>query len=231
MSYERINRSTRSTGELGGERLPLSPLSDAMSGGAAQSSRTGNDVVAGPAPAAEFQTVNGFAYLKDLRPNLAAQRSVYLSADPVYSASCSLVTSYNAVQNPENTMLLDAADASFVSSPLRDFRWWIEFGVASTKHSMEVDVSEGVVATLPCATINVTLYSTHYTRKLKTQIMELESMAHLSTGGVPRASYVTDRVYCPFQVSVDPLNPPTIEQQLADLKAAVCVGAIGAVAP
>jgi len=225
-----INRPGRSSGDFRGAN-PMSPLADTLAAGQSQAGRAGTNVEAGPAPMATHQTVLGFDYLLDLRPQLAGARAIHLSVDDIYAHTCTLVASYNAVQNPDNLFILDAGDASSVSTPLRDFRWLVEYGVAGTKHAVEIDVSEGTVVTLPGATINASLYSIHYSRKLGPQNTQLKSMAHLSTGGTPRAGYVTDRVYCPFQVATDALDLPTIEEQMKRLKAAVCNGEIVAVAP
>lgn len=225
MSFTPQSRAT-----LGGAPLPATPLADSMARGQSDAGRTGNSfaVTSGP-PQAIFELVNGFQYLKDLRPGNTSGRNIELNADPVYSSQVTVVAAYRAADQGERLNNPGVGDGFFISTPLRDFRAQITFGTGSAQHSVECDISEGIAMSLPCQSVTLAVYSSFFTRSTVpgfSRQLELNCQAHLATGMATRAGQCTDRVFTPFQAPLDLLDPPTIEQWLARLNAALCGRAI-----
>jgi hypothetical protein len=220
-NFQKTSRAT-----LGGAPLPSTPLGDGMARGLADSGRVGNsfEVTSGP-PSATFQTVNGFPYLFDLRPGTTSGRNIELNADPVYSSQVTVVASYRAANQGERNNNPGIGDGFYVSTPLRDFRAQITFGAGDAQHSVECDISEGIAMSLPCQSVTLAVYSSFYSRS---QIPgfgyqgPLQCQAHLASGMATRPGQCTDRVFAPYQAPLDLLDPPTIEQWIARLNAALC---------
>lgn len=221
MSFTNNSRAT-----LGGAPIPSTPLADAMSRGYADSGRAGNSfaVTSGP-PIATFEAVNGFAYLKDLRPGTTSGRNIELNADAVYSSQITLVASYRAADQGERSNNPGLGDGHFLSTPLRDFRAQVSFGAGTAQASVECDISEGIAMSLPGQSVTLAVYSTFFARGgvsgFNSQA-QLQCQAHLASGLASRPGQVTDRVFAPYQAPLDLGDPPTLEQWLERLRTALC---------
>lgn len=208
--------------------IPATPLANSMTRGMSSQGRAGNKFsVPNSQPQPIFETVLGFGYLKDLVPDAGSPRMVELQADDIYSAQTTLVISYRQTEGPEVQNFPFSGELARVSTPYRDFRMLVRFGVGSTQVDCEVDVSEGRTLSVPGSVVNVSLYSNQWMRtgsvlSFGPDSRTLETQAHLASGFATVPGCVTDRVLCPFQAEFDPLDPPTIEQWLADLTEAIC---------
>jgi len=206
--------------------LPSTALADSVSHGSADAGRVGNsfEVPVQP-PTASFQTVNGFAYLFDLRPNSFAGRNIELGASPPYSSQTTVVASYRPADEFERDNNPGVGDGFYVSTPLRDMACQISFGAGSAQAYVELDVSEGIAMSLPCQSLTLAIYSTFFMRSgppgFGTQ-RKLRCQAHLATGVATRPGQLTTRVFAPYQADLDLLDPPTIEQWIARLEEALC---------
>jgi hypothetical protein len=216
----------QSKATLGGAPLPATPLADAMARGQSDAGRSGNsfEVTSGP-PSAVFETVNGFAYLKDLRPGTTSGRNIELNADPVYSSQVTVVVGYRAADQGERDNAPNLGENPFLSTPLRDFRAQLTWGTGGAQHSIECDVSEGIAMSLPCQSVTLAIYSSFFYRGSDIRMdrqKPLQCQAHLASGMATRPGQVTDRVFTPYQAPLDLLDPPTMEQWLARLNEALC---------
>ena len=210
--------------------LPPSPLADALARGHGDMGRAGNSFeVTSDNPTPIFETVNGFAYLKDLRPGATSARFVEISGDPVYSSQLTLVASYRPTTETERQNNTLAGDASYISTSLRDFRTSISFGNGSTQTHVECDISEGVAISLPGSVVEMSIFSTFFQRNYNYGNQgPLTCQAHVATGLATRPGQVTDRVFAPFQVAVDMEDPPTLRGLLDALKSALDLRTYGA---
>lgn len=228
MSFYQNSKAT-----LGGPPLPATPLADAMSRGQADAGRSGNSfaVTSGP-PTPVFQLVNGFNYLKDLRPGNTSGRNIELNSDPVYSSQVTVVVGYRAADQGERDNNPGIGDGFYLSTPLRDFRAQLTWGTGGAQHSIECDVSEGIAMSLPCQSVTLAIYSSFFNRSDNASFgtqRALQCQAHLASGMATRPGQVTDRVCTPYQAPLDLLDPPTMEQWLARLNEALCERSILAV--
>lgn len=206
-------------------RVPMSPLADCMVNGMASVGRAGNKVRHSQPPKPTFVNINGFNYVQDLVPDLASSRAVQLAVDDIYAAQTTLCISYPRIETQEINQNIDPEIGS-LATRLRDFKIWIEFGVAAGRHNVIVDVSEGNICSIPAAGVFVSIYDCSIYRTASggffTQNQDLVSIAHLSSLGPPTTSVCTDRVYAPAEVSLDLNNTPTIDGWLKLLREEAC---------
>jgi len=220
------NCQESTSGEMGGAPIPSTPLADALSSGHQGAGRIGQafEVTGGP-PAASFQTVGGFDYLFDLKPQSSAGRNLEIAASPVYSSQITLVASYRPGNQNERLNDPFIGDSGKLSTPLRDFRAQATFGGGTAQCYVELDISEGICLSLPGQSCTLITFSTFYTRYQTggfTTQKELLCQAHLASGTTGRPGQVTDRVFAPFQAPLNLLDPPTMEGWLNALRDALC---------
>jgi hypothetical protein len=195
--------------------------------------RVGNVVSITETGEAQFETVGNFAYLKDIRPPETQVEAVSLDTEPMFSAYCTLVMSYTYNRSEEEPYKTGLGDGDEVSVETREHRALVRFGVSAAPHLIEVDVCEGGVVSIPAASCSVAIVDYTFSRTPVKGAggLGLKSQAHMSSGGGAAGAVYTERVYCPYQVTVDPLDPPTIETHLENLKNALCNRSIEAVVP
>lgn len=219
-----MNNFTLNSGRTNpGIQPPPTPLANSLTLGKASEIRAGTDLVCRANPIPVFSAVNGFDYLLDLVPDTSAGRLVELQSDAPFSAQTTLVMSYRATDQGEQANSL-IGEGGYQSTDLRDFRVVLKFGTGNAAHDVECDIAEGGVITLPASNVDATLYSTHWTRwggPYGTQ-NPLRTQAHLASWAGPTSATCTDRVNAPYQAALDLLDPPTIEQWMADLWEAIC---------
>lgn len=207
-----------------GAPLPSTPLADAMARGIQDAGRIGQAFKVGGQGTPTFESRLGFAYLKNLTPQLTQGRNIEIGADPVFSSQTTVVASYRPADQGERNNQPGIGDGTYLSTPLRDFRAQVTFGAGTSQVYCEMDISEGIAMSLPAQSLTLVVYSTHYSRYASTYTgqAELLCQVHLASGMATRPGQCTDRVYAPFQAAIDMLDPPTIEQWCADLKEALC---------
>jgi len=206
------------------QQLPPTALANSLTTGRESQVRSGNELSSGRLPVPSYESVNGIPYVRDLIPDAGAGRLIELQAESPFSSQTTVVVGYRSTDEGENQNNGNAGELSYMSTPLRDYRVLCQFGTGATRHDAECDIAEGGTITLPAAHVNVTIYATQFSRNPSSVSSQnqLKSQAHLASWSGVSQSKCTDQVLCPFQVDVDLLDPPTINQHLANLWGAIC---------
>lgn len=210
---------------------PATMVSDSLRTQAA--SRVGNNFTINSTATAFFETVNNYEYLRDIRPPDTQSSIVQLETEEMFSSYCTLIMSYPINTEEEEKFIQGVGDAAETTVGIREHKVIVRFGTASARHYVEADVSEGGAVAIPAATCEVSLLDYTFERDQLNggKGKGLRSQAHLAAGGGSSPALYSERVLCPFQVTVDPLNPPTVEALIQALKEAACRQTILAVVP
>lgn len=210
---------------------PSTMVSDALR--TQESARVGNTITISETGVAIFETVNNFPYLKDIKPPESQSETISLDTEPMFSAYCTLVMSYTYNKEQEEKFITGQGDDDELTVGIREHRALIRFGVSAAPHLVEVDVAEGGVVSIPAASCGVSIIDYTFDRDAVKGAngKGLQSQCHMSSGGGASPATYTERVFCPYQVAVDPLDPPTVEGLMEELKLAICERSIVTVVP
>lgn len=209
---------------------PSTMVSDALR--TQETARVGNTVAISQTGEAIFQTVNNYPYLKDIKPPETQSETVSLDTEPMFSAYCTLVMGYTYNKTEEEPFITGVGDGDELTVGIREHRALIRFGVSAAPHLVEVDVCEGGVVSIPGSSCGVSILDYTFDRSPVNGAngIGLRSQCHLASGGGASPATYTERIFCPYQVAVDPLDPPTVETLIEQLKLAICERSIVTVA-
>ncbi len=197
-----------------------SPLEEARGD---QGSQAGHKAQSSGFPTAVFETPNVFAYLRDLLPNQQRQgRMINLHTNDERSSGMSVTMSYEELGPGEPLPAAGGNEPPYGAgwTPSRDHAAWMRFGAGGSNHHVEFDCGEGNSINVPGSAVEVTLIDWTFNRNLGGIYSDpplLTSYAHASSGSMPGHALFTTRVLTFYQVDLDLLNPPTLEQHMADL--------------
>lgn len=207
------------------ETAPVGPIRDASQGGMSES-KAGKRIQSMGRPEPVFFTPVAFPYLRDLVPNTAGQgRMVQLQAPTKDASMTTVAFSYEELELNEVFPNL-GNEPPFASQviPSRDHAAYIRFGSGGANHHLEIDCTEGNAINVPGSVVEVTLIEWTFYRELFAIFGGSPRLfSRASASALPKAgeSVYTTRVLTFYQVEVDLLNPPTLEQHLQNLIRAV----------
>jgi hypothetical protein len=196
----------------GDDIVPVSTGSmlDAGRNSNSSAARVGNRLVSSGQPTPVFETVNTFAFLKDLLPKQQSKLGVNLETVEYNSAATALTIGYIDT-NPAERFSGDGGSNPEVGiAPYRDHQVYIEFGAGSTPFQMEVDAGEGNMCNVSGSMLRVSLIDWTYFRGVTFTYDELKTDVSASRYTNPTVGTSTTRVLAPCQAAIDLADPPSL---------------------
>ncbi len=223
-SHELPRGGSGAQGAKGATVRPNTMLDAAEDVRGVSQTRAGNRCTVTGGAVGAFETPILFQYLFDIVPQEGSERALALQVDPARSAMVSFHVSYAWQDGHEN---VETGGESTRQRPVRDHKMFVCFGAGNTEHTVIVDVGEGCVVNVPGQNAYAGLLDYSFERVPPGQpppYVALVSGGSAQSGTHPVTSYVSTRVFAPYQVFVDTLNPPTIPDLLAQLCDAAKLG-------
>jgi hypothetical protein len=175
--------------------------------------RVGNRIQAGTLPTAVMETPVAFEYLKDLIPDVSGKLGVNLEAPEYKSHGLSLQTSYVATR-PEEVVNPSGAEPPLTgAAPFRDHRLWVEWGAGTSVLQGEIDTGQGNQMSTSGSNVRAMLVDWSWSRDIGSYSytkLTTDLVAAATTN--PGHGVCTTRVCAPYQVPLDLLAPPTVEE-------------------
>jgi hypothetical protein len=177
--------------------------------------RAGNRIQAGnlPTPVMEIPVGGGgFDYLKDLIPDISGKLGVNLDAAEYKSSGIALQCGFVSTRAEEVVNPSGAEPPLVGANPYRDHRLWCEWGSGTSVLQGEIDVGQGNAMSVSGANLRVMLVDWTWSRDIAgfTYTKGTSDLAASSYTNPVRGTCTT-RVCAPYQVTVDLLNPPTVQ--------------------
>ena len=191
---------------------PTNPIAAAkMSGYSA--GRVGREESPLSLPTQVLETVGALPYLLDVRPRLEGARTIALRADDNHSHGMTLVVSYKERKGDEYAPDNSLASRELFDFYIRDHKILLQFGAGEASHTAMLDVVEGMTINIPGSYAEATIFDLSQSRQvtLTDQPTTWADQASASVQPHPRTSQYTTKAYAPYQVSVDLLDPPTMQ--------------------
>jgi hypothetical protein len=187
-------------------------------------SRVGGESEPKGFPGVTRATVGGVTYLQDLEPVLQGRRNMaVISNDDSTSHAMTLVVSYSERHAEEVVPADEVTSIEQFSRFERDHKAMIEFGAGTSSHTVLLDVVEGMTINVPGSYASAIIFDMTYSKFVASTVLTVyKTQASASAQAHPSLSQYTQRVFCPYQVSFDEENPPTIEDWKRQLLDAVC---------
>ncbi len=175
--------------------------------------RAGNRIKAGNLPTPVFEAPNVFLYLKDLVPDVSGKLGVNLDVPEYKSSAVALQCGYVSTR-PEEVVNPSGQEPPLTgANPYRDHRLWAEWGAGTSVLQGEIDVGQGNAMNVSGANVRVMLVDWSWARNID-QFSYTKGTSDLvaSSWANPTQGTCTTRVCAPYQVTLDLLNPPSIEE-------------------